>query len=348
MRTKVLVLATTAGATLAVGAAAAGAATGPPPPPKATGGQKVKLVASGLQTPTSFAVGAGKVFEGDGGAETSKVPNGGVFMLSHGKGVKLAGSPNFVSGLAWHKGALYVAGGTITKQGPKWQVQRWSGFNGTKFAKRKAIWTGPKGFDGTNGIAFSSDGRLFLGVDVGLTNGNDHGPAKTPFVYSILSMKVDGSGAKVFAKGMRQPWQMAFPKGSNSPLVSNLGQDGPKNIAAKAPDSILRVKQGDNYGFPKCNFTSKKACKGFAKPFQLFTPHTDIMGMVIIGKRLYMTSFVGTTGKGPGGEVLSMPLKGGKVKPLVTGFVAPTVGLGSNGKSLYIGELTGQVFKVTP
>jgi glucose/arabinose dehydrogenase len=346
MRRRAIALATAAGATLALGAVAAEAgAAGPPPPPTAPGGQTVTLVASGLQTPTSFAAGGGKVFEGDGGGSSSKVPNGGVYLLSGGKGIKLPGSPNFVSGLAWHKGALYVAGGTFTKKGPKWQVQRWSAFNGTSFAKRKAIWTAPKGFDGTNGIAFAPNGRLLLGVDLGLTNGNDHGPAKTPFVYSILSMKANGGGVRVFARGMRQPWQMAFPKGSSSPLVSNLGQDKPRDT--KAPDSILRVKQGDDYGFPKCNFTSKKACKGFSKPFKLLPPHTDIMGMAIIGKRLYMTSFTGTTGRGAG-EVLSMPLKGGKLKPVVTGFVAPTVGLGTDGRSLYIGELTGQAFKVTP
>jgi glucose/arabinose dehydrogenase len=350
MRARAIALATTAGATLAFGAVTAAAATptGPPPPPTAPGGQQVKLIASGLQTPTSFAVGAGKVFEGDGGAETSKVPNGGVFMLSGGKGIKLPG-PQFVSGLAWRKGALYVAGGTITKQGPKWQIQRWSGFNGTKFATRKAIWTGPKGFDGTNGIAFAPNGRLLLGVDVGLTNNNDHGPAnKTPLLYKILSMNADGSGVKVFASGMRQPWQIAFAKGSNSPFVSNLGQNGPKSVK-NPPDEVLRVKQGDNFGFPKCNRTQGSPCKGFAKPFKLFVPHTSIMGMAIIGQRLYMTSFVGIGGKGPGGEVLSMPLKGGAVKPVVTGFAAPTVGLGTDGHSLYIGEVgTGDVFKVTP
>jgi hypothetical protein len=43
-----------------------------------------------------------------------------------------------------------------------------------------------------------------------------------------------------------------------------------------------------------------------------------------------------------------MPLSGGPVKPVVKGFVAPTVGLGVHGGSLYVGELTGQVFKVTP
>jgi glucose/arabinose dehydrogenase len=342
MRARAAALAMMATAAFGVGATTAGAA-GPPPPPTAPGGQTVTQVAAGLQTPTSFATGAGKVFEGDGGSESSKVPNGGVYLLTGGKGVKLAGSPNFVSGLAWHQGALYVAGGTITKKGPVWQVQRWSGFNGTTFAKRTAVWTAPKGFAGSNGIAFAPNGRLFLGVDVGLTNDNDHGPAKTPYVYDILSMKANGSGVKIFATGIRQPWQMAFEKGSNDPFVSALGQDkGAKN----PPDFVLRVHQGDNYGFPKCNWTKGSPCKGYTKPFQMFSPHTDIMGMAIIGKRLYMTSFLGTTGKA--GEVFSMPLTGGKLTPVVTGFVAPTVGLGTDGTSLYIGELTGQVFKVTP
>jgi glucose/arabinose dehydrogenase len=342
MRVKAAALAITVSAALGIGATTAMAA-GPPPPPTAPGGQAVTQFAAGLQTPTSFAFGAGKVFEGDGGSESSKVPNGGVYLLSGGKGVKLAGSPNFVSGLAWHKGALYLAGGTITKKGPVWQLQRWSGFNGSTFAKRSVIWTAPKGFDGFNGIAFAPNGKLFVGVDLGLTDNNDHGPAKTPYVYDILSLNANGSGLKIFATGIRQPWQLAFAKGSNDPFVSALGQDkGVKN----APDFVLRVHQGDNFGFPKCNWTKGSPCSGYTKPFQTFAPHTDIMGMAIIGKKLYTTSFLGTTGKA--GEVFSMPLTGGKLTPVVTGFVAPTVGLGTDGKSLYIGELTGQVFKVTP
>ncbi len=331
--------------------AAVAQAAGPPPPPKAAGGKTVTQVAigGGIATPTSFAFGKGQVFEGDGGSEKSKVPNGGVFVLKNGTGVKLAGSPMFVSGLAWHRGALYVAGGSVT--GPKsatFAIQKWSGWNGTKFASRKAIYTAPKKFQGFNGIAFGPDGRLYVGVDLGLLNGNDHSPATlSPYLYDILSMKADGSGMKVFASGIRQPWQMAFAPGSKNPLVSDLGQDkGAKN----APDFILQVHQGDNFGFPGCNHLVAAKCNGFAKPYKKFSSHTDIMGMVIMGKTLYMTSFLGTKhpGKGPGGEVLSMPLKGGPVKTVLTGFVAPTVGLGGNAGTLYVGELTGQVFSVKP
>jgi glucose/arabinose dehydrogenase len=343
-RTAALIAASAALTTGAV-VTSATAASGPPAPVGAKG-VTVKLFASGLATPTSFAFGGGNVFEGDGGHEGSNVPDGGVFLLKGGTATKLAGSPAFVAGLAWHKGTLYISGGEITAQGPKWRLWAWSGWNGTTFTKQKAIYTAPAKFDGFNGIAWGPDGRLYVGVDLGLTDNNDHGPAnKTPYLYDILSFQPNGHGLKVFASGMRQPWQMAFEKGSKAPFVSDLGQDKPDGI--KAPDFLLKVHKGDNFGFPQCNQTNAKKCKGFAKPFKQFSPHTDIMGLAIIGKTLYMTSFLGRQGQGKG-EVLSMPLKGGPVKLVAASQAAPTVGLGASGGSLYLGELTGLVYKVTP
>ena len=346
-RTAALIAATAALTTGGL-VASATAATGPPPAPVGAKGVKVKLFASGggLATPTSFAFGGGNVFEGDGGPETSgnAPPNGGVFLLKGGTATKLDGSPNFVGGLTWHKGTLYVSGASAGASGIQFQLQAWSGWTGTKFTKQKVIYTAPKGFDGFNGLAFGPDGRLYVGVDVGLMNGNDHGPATgSPFLYDILSLKPNGKDVKVFAKGIRQPWQFAFEKGSSDPFVSDLGQDSgkPKN----PPDFVLKVHKGDNYGFPKCNQANAKKCKGFTKPFKKFAPHTDIMGLAIVGKTLYMTSFIGNKGNG---EVLSMPLKGGPVKTVVKGLVAPFVGLGTTGGSLYVGELTGLVYKVTP
>lgn len=329
------------GVALAASAGLASAANAAgPPPPTSTNGHAVQLVASGLSTPTSFAFGGGAVFEGDGGAQSSSgPPNGGVFLLKNGTATKLPGSPNFVAGLVWHGKTLYVSGGLFASKTPKWQLLAWSGWNGSKFTKRKVIYTAPKKFSGFNGLGIGANGRLYVGVS--LSDTGDHGPPTTPYGYDVLSFKTNGSGLRIVAQGIRQPWQMAFPKGSSDPFVSALGQDkGAKN----PPDFVLRVHQGDDFGFPKCNGTKASACKGFAKPFAVFSPHTDVMGLGIIGSRLYMSEFLGN--KGQSGLVVSMPLKGGKPKTLLTGFVAPVVGLGVYRGYVYVGELTGQVFRL--
>jgi glucose/arabinose dehydrogenase len=344
----VRVMTVSAVAALALGgssAAAPATTSQAPPPPISHNGHPVQLVASGLKTPTSFAFGGGSIFEGDGGnSEGSAPPNGGVYVLKGGAAKKLVGSPVFVAGLAWHNKALYVSGAIIGAGGPRFKLWKWTGWTGTRFTTRKVIYTAPKTFQGFNGIAFGANGRLYVGVDVGLINGNDHGPATTsPYLYDILSFTANGRHRHIFARGMRQPWQLVFPAHSNSPYVTDLGQDsGAKN----PPDFILHVKAGQNYGFPKCNHTKAADCTGYAKPFRTFRPHTDLMGIGLRHHRLFLTSFGGTNGQGPGGEVVSLSLTGGKLKPLLTGFVAPTVGLGIHRDHLYVGELTGQVFRV--
>ena len=316
-------------------------AAGGPPPPTSTNGNKVELVASGLKTPTSFAFGDGQVFVGDGGdSEGSGPPNGGVYVLKNGTAKLIPSALKFVAGVTWHAGRLYVSGAALTSTGPSWRLVSWGGWNGKTFTDRRRLFTGPAGFDGFNGVAFGANGRLFVGVDVGLTDGNDHGPRSTsPYVYDILSFRPDGSDLRVFAKGMRQPWQMAFRPGSNVPFVTDLGQD---SGAATPYDFVLHVQAGKDYGFPKCIRT----CAAYAKPFRTFGPHTDLMGIAVQGTQLYLSSFLGRHGSGPGGEVFTLSTDGGPLKTLMKGFVAPTVGLGMSGDYVYVGELTGQVFRL--
>lgn len=342
-----LVATTAAAAALTLGTAVspvAHAASGPPPLPTSTNGHAVQLVASGLKTPTSFAFGSNTVFVGDGGnAEGSAPPNGGLYVVKKDGTVAKVPSPlKFVAGLAWHNGALYGSGGILGAHGPIWVLVKWTGWNGTAFASRSRLYTAPAKFGGFNGIAFGANGRLYVGADVGLTDGNDHGPATTsPHVYQLLSFTAAGKDLRIVARGMRQPWQLAFGAGSNSPFVTDLGQDkGAKN----PPDYLLHVHAGQNYGFPKCNGTVASACAGYAKPFQTFAPHLDLMGIGVRGSKLYVTSFLGRDGKA--GEVFWLPRHGGRLTPLIKGFVAPVVGLGIWGSYLYVGELTGQVFRL--
>ena len=77
-------------------------------------------------------------------------------------------------------------------------------------------------------------------------------------------------------------------------------RSGPGRGAKNPPDFVLHVKRGQDYGFPKCNHTKPSACAGFAKPFRMFTPHTDLMGIAARGSKLYLTFVPGSRRHGPG------------------------------------------------
>lgn len=339
--------------------ASAAAAAGPPPPPTSPTGLTVHQVATGLTTPTSFAWGHRAMFAADGTQSQTNPTDftGGVYQLKHGKARKLRNSVVWASGLAFHKNVLYVSAVTKTKSGKlKSQILAWRHWNGKNFTKRRAIYTAPAGYQGFNGLAFGPDGRIYVGSDVGLFNGNDHGPAsKSPYLYDILSMNTRGRALKVFARGIRQPWQMAFPAGSSSPIVTDLGPDN-----GNPPDLLLKVSAGNNFGFPTCDWTPvapkgkgkkstvSKQCKPFTSPLTLLPPHTDPGGIGIIGKTMYFSEFGFTAPTGPGPAVASLPVSGqGTPKQLVTGAV-PIIGLKVHRGSVYFGDLAGRVYRVKP
>ncbi len=337
-------LAALAASVLGCGALAASATAGAAPTsragaPTATNGHAVQTFATGLTTPTSFAFGAGQVFEGDGGNPPAKA--GGVYVLKEGQAVRLADSPPFVAGLAWHKDTLYVSSASMSAKGaPVSRILAWSGWNGKTFTKHRVFYTAPKDFPGFNGLAIGPNGRLYVGVDVALTGKNDHGPATAPYQYDLLTFSLDGKGPRVYASGIRQPWQIAFARGDARPYVTDLGQDAD---AKEPPDFVLHVREGDNYGFPTCNWTAGARCDGFTKPFQFFAPHSDVGGIAILGRTIYLTEF-GFGATPP--QVVAMPLKGGAPKVAVSGFSAPVIGLGAHSDWLYVGSLDGNVYRV--
>ena len=299
-----------------------------------------------MKNVTSMAWGDGAMFAGDSGSSETK-PNGGLYVVNAGRATKIASPLLYVAGLAFHDGALYISGGVLKGKAPSFQIERYSGFDGTTFATQQTLYTAPASVTGGfNGIAFGPAGRLYVGLGLA----GDHAPATKPYGYQILSMTAAGKDVKVFASGMRQPWQMAYASGS-SLFVSDLGQDGPAAVEKlNPPDFVLKVTAGQNYGFPACNWTKGSPCSTDAKPFEFFPAHTSIMGLAVVAKTLYMTSFAGLGGKG-GGALYSTPLAGGKISPVVTGIPGATDALAAHDGALYVGgsgQKGGLIYEVTP
>jgi glucose/arabinose dehydrogenase len=328
----VLLAALVAVTSLIVVAGSSGAAG--PPLPVAANGNTVEVVGTGVPTPTAFAFSGSTVFAGSGPDESTGGP-GGLFTVAEGKATKVPGGPPIVFGLAMKGKELYVSTGPT--------IVAYSGWNGTKFASSKVVYANKKkGFPGFNGLAFGPEGRLYAGLS--LNEKYDH--SKDPFEPSqaLVSMTAAGKGMKVVTEGLRQPFQMVFPQGSKYPWVTVLSQDKGKG---KTPDDeIIEARPGQNYGFPTCTWPAaetKKSCSKYAQPAILLPPHASPMGIGAIGNTFYVSLFGGAAGKGP--EVVTMSKKG-QPQPFLTGFAAPTIALGINKGSVYVGDLTGTIYKV--
>ena len=298
-------------------------------PPQTVGHQRLQVVAAGLGIPTAFAFGAGHLFESDDGNRAG-TQAGGVFVLSNGHARRLPGSPPRVFGLAWHHGWLYLSSYS--------QLQRWGAFNGSRFTVHQTLYTAPPNFTGFDGIGFGANGRLYVGIGAG---GYDHGPTHYPFALEMLTFTATGGDRRVFARGIRQPWQMTFPAGSSSPFVSDLGQDVG---ATRPPDFVLRAHEGDNFGFWRCNWTVLSACHGDTRPLVFLKPHTDAMGLGIIGSRLYASE----SGAVFAPSVVSMTLRGTGIRTEAIDFPAPLVGLTTHAGWVYVGASDGHVWRFRP
>jgi glucose/arabinose dehydrogenase len=312
-------------ATIALTAAAAAAKA--PPLPQATGHRTVTVVARGIPTPTEFAFLAGRLFVGGYGDESNPTVAGGVYILGGGKAIRVPGSPEHVYGLAAGKNTLYLS----TSQ----SLLAWSGWDGRRFRKTRVIRT-PDGYGTFRGLAVGPDGLIYLGANT------DPPPPKPNPSDSFVSVDPATGAAKIIATGIRQPWQPLFLPGHALPLVSDLNQD---DLGPNRPrDYLLAITRGANYGFPSCPATPS-TCANYSQPLVQFRAHSSPMGLGYLNGKVYIALY-GGLGKGP--VVVSMPPKGGKPTPFVSGFPAGVIALGTARGSLYAGDQSGVIYRVTP
>ena len=289
-------------------------------------GGQVTVIGNGLASPTAFAFSDKGVFVGAGGRLVGPgiSRGGGVYILRGGRAVHITGMPA-VFGLAWKNGTLYAAGGK--------RLTAWSGWNGRTFTHSKVLYTGPARFTGFTGLAFGPDGRLYTGVYAGAL---DWQRATTPYANDVLSFKPDGSGLRIVATGVRQPWQFAFTPGSNAPYVTDLAQDA---HADDPPDLLYSVHKGDRFGFPDCNWTPATAtvCASYAKPAYSFPSHSSPMGIAAVGTALFV-SLYGTQ------SVVRFATPAAEPTPVLTGFAGRPIALGTHAGKLYVGDDGGTIY----
>ena len=135
----------------------------------------------------------------------------------------------------------------------------------------------------TDRLRFGPDGMLYFGQGSATDNGipKPARPDEGPLNATILRIDVDAPSIEVFARGLRNPFGMAFHPVNGELFTTDGGsgeicQIGPCPPDTSPPEEVNWVVRNGNYGFPRCEGTpvgSNPDCNGVRPPIQQFPAH---------------------------------------------------------------------------
>jgi putative membrane-bound dehydrogenase-like protein len=204
------------------------------------------LAADDLSSPTSLAVdGEGRVYVSEVGGTVWRLRDDDGDGAFEGRD-RFVSVPAGITGIALAPdGALYVSHtGRVT-------AARDLNGDGEAEDVREIVSGLPNGRHQNNGLAFGPDGKLYM------TNGstcNDCQEAD-PRSAAILRLNPDGTGLGVFARGLRNPYDLTFTPDGRLWATDN-GSDPPCNTI----DELDLIVEGGDYGWPY-----SPGCDAFAK-----------------------------------------------------------------------------------
>lgn len=204
-----------------------------------------------------------------------------------------------------------------------------------------------------NGIAFGPDGMGYVGVgaraDHGeILDGSGRQDELHPLEASILRFNPDTGEVSVYARGLRNPYDIAWDANGTLWATDNAPDYGP-------PEEVHRIVPGAEHGYPwyDCDtcFSPPPGVE-VLPPTYTFVPHASPTGITVykasqFPSNYYNNKFVTLWSAFAGAQKL-MRLADGPPQNFATGFAAPIdVIVGPDG-SMYVADwATGIIFKIS-
>jgi glucose/arabinose dehydrogenase len=149
-------------------------------------------------------------------------------------------------------------------------------------ARREPIVTGlPFGLHQQDNVVVGPDDRLYVGSG-STCNACEEGDPRSA---AILSVERDGSDLEIFARGLRNPFGLAFEPRTERLFVSVNGRDDLLDEDGPGPaDMIVVAKRGRDFGWPGCWPSIREQrlvgdCAGVTPPVAYLEEHSSANGM---------------------------------------------------------------------
>jgi glucose/arabinose dehydrogenase len=243
---------------------------------------RVQAFAMDLQEPTALA------FDDLGNLYYAELVDGNIVRLRDTDGDGAADEKQvFASGfanprgLAWRGDQLYVSS--------RGQISTLRDTNGDGVAdEHNVILDGLFSLDiqhSNNGIAFGPDGKLYIAIGgprVGQLELKDgtywyEGQPRDDWQFGgILVVEPDGSNPRLYARGLRNPYALAF--GPDAALYAT--DNGDETIPVPDGDELNLIEQDADYGYPYF-FGIPPPWSATVEPLVRFLPHTAPTGVAV-------------------------------------------------------------------
>lgn len=185
----------------------------------------------------------------------------------------------------------------------------------------------------TRTIAFSPNGKLYVSVGSSCNSCVE----KEDVRASVLEMNPDGSGQRIFARGLRNAVEIRWF--GNFLFATNQGSD---HLGTQRPDeTFYALKDGADYGWPYCHSSNGKIfadpklkrpsnCRGVTAPYAWFPARSSALGFDYFDepdspaaiRNSFVVALHGSTNKAIGhGYKLVVMRKGEPLEDLLTGFL---------------------------
>lgn len=268
--------------------------------------------------------------------------------------------------LVFHQGALYV--------GEASQISRFVLDAHMQVTSRTVVvpHLPVGGNHSTRTVLIGADSNLYVSIGSTCNVCIESDPQRaTVWMYHL-----DGSGGRLYAKGLRNAVGMAINPWNQQIWVTNngrdlLGDDTP-------PETVYRLQDGGNYGWPRCHagtivdpdFGHQGDCNGVIAPLVKMQAHSAPLGLAFYNASQFPQQFHGlfvafhgswNRSVPTGYKVVFIPLNGqgqvsGSVQDFMTGWLSKDektsgrpVGLaiGQDGALYVSDDLDGRIYRVT-